>query len=47
MLAAIALHNGTYNVVLTVTDKDGGITTQAIAVTVENVAPAIVVGSKK
>ena len=34
--------NGDYNVVLTVTDKDGGFTTQTVAVTVDNVAPSIV-----
>ncbi|WP_309737746.1 PKD domain-containing protein, partial [Chamaesiphon sp. OTE_20_metabat_361] len=34
--------NGNYNVVLTVTDKDGGVTTQTIVVKVDNVAPKIV-----
>jgi RHS repeat-associated protein len=34
--------NGNYNVVLTVTDKDGAVTTQTTAVTVDNVAPTIV-----
>jgi PKD repeat protein len=34
--------NGTYNVVLTVTDKDGGVTSQTTTVTVDNVVPAIV-----
>jgi large repetitive protein len=33
--------NGTYNVILTVTDKDGAVTTQTTAVTVDNVAPTI------
>jgi PKD domain/Bacterial Ig domain len=31
--------NGTYNVVLTVTDKDGGITQQSTQIKVDNVAP--------
>jgi PKD repeat protein len=34
--------NGTYNVILTVTDKDGAVTTQTLVVTVDNVAPTIV-----
>jgi PKD repeat protein len=34
--------NGNYNVVLTVTDKDGGVTTQTVAVKVDNVAPTVV-----
>ncbi len=34
--------NGNYNVVLTVTDKDGAITSQTVEVTVDNVAPVIV-----
>jgi PKD repeat protein len=34
--------NGNYNVILTVTDKDGGVTTQTTAVKVDNVAPVIV-----
>jgi large repetitive protein len=34
--------NGNYNVLLTVTDKDGGVTTQTTAVKVDNVAPVIV-----
>ncbi len=34
--------NGSYNVVLTVTDKDGGITTQTVVAKVDNVAPTIV-----
>jgi PKD repeat protein len=34
--------NGDYNVVLTVTDKDGGVTTQTVAVKVDNVAPTII-----
>jgi large repetitive protein len=34
--------NGNYNVVLTVTDKDGGVTTQAVVAKVDNVAPTIV-----
>jgi large repetitive protein len=33
--------NGSYNVILTITDKDGGITTQTVAVKVDNVAPTI------
>jgi PKD repeat protein len=33
--------NGNYNVVLTVTDKDGAVTSQTVEVTVDNVAPAI------
>jgi PKD repeat protein len=38
--------NGNYNVVLTITDKDGGVTTQTTAVKVDNVAPVIVSVSK-
>ncbi len=38
--------NGNYNVILTVTDKDGGVTTQTTAVKVDNVAPVIVSISK-
>jgi PKD repeat protein len=38
--------NGNYNVILTVTDKDGGVTTQTVAVKVDNVAPVIVSVSK-
>jgi PKD repeat protein len=34
--------NGEYNVILTVTDKDGGVTTQTTVVKVDNVAPKIV-----
>ena len=34
--------NGNYNVVLTVTDKDGGVTTQTVVAKVDNVAPTIV-----
>jgi RHS repeat-associated protein len=34
--------NGTYTVALTVTDQDGGTTTQTTAVTVDNLAPTIV-----
>ena len=34
--------NGNYNVVLTVTDKDGGVSSQTVAVRVDNVAPFIV-----
>ncbi|WP_219892241.1 PKD domain-containing protein [Chamaesiphon polymorphus] len=34
--------NGNYNVVLTVTDKDGGVTTQTVVAKVDNVAPSIV-----
>lgn len=34
--------NGSYNVVLTVTDKDGAATTQTIVAKVDNVAPMIV-----
>ncbi|WP_396134999.1 PKD domain-containing protein [Chamaesiphon sp. OTE_8_metabat_110] len=34
--------NGNYNIVLTVTDKDGAVTTQTVAVTVDNVAPVVV-----
>jgi large repetitive protein len=33
--------NGTYNVILTVTDKDGAATAQTVAVKVDNVAPTI------
>jgi hypothetical protein len=33
--------NGNYNVVPTVTDKDGGATQQSIAVAVDNVAPTV------
>jgi DNA/RNA endonuclease G (NUC1)/PKD repeat protein len=35
------IDNGIYNAVLTVTDKDGGVTTQAVAVKVDNVAPVV------
>jgi large repetitive protein len=38
--------NGTYNIVLTVTDKDGGVTTQTVVVKVDNVAPVVVSISK-
>jgi large repetitive protein len=38
--------NGNYNVVLTVTDKDGGSTTQTVAVVVDNVVPTIIEISK-
>jgi PKD repeat protein len=38
----IFIDNGNYNVVLTVTDKDGGVTTQTTTVKVDNVAPTIV-----
>jgi PKD repeat protein len=34
--------NGNYNVILTVTDKDGGVTNRTIATKVDNVAPTIV-----
>jgi large repetitive protein len=34
--------NGNYNVMLTVTDKDGGVTTQTVVAKVDNVAPTIV-----
>jgi PKD repeat protein len=34
--------NGNYNVVLTVTDKDGGVTTQNMVTKVDNVAPTII-----
>ena len=34
--------NGNYNVVLTLTDKDGGVTTQTVVAEVDNVAPTIV-----
>jgi PKD repeat protein len=34
--------NGTYNVVLTVTDKDGAIATQITSVNVDNIAPTVV-----
>jgi PKD repeat protein len=34
--------NGNYNVVLTVTDKDGAVTTQTVVAKVDNVAPTIV-----
>jgi PKD repeat protein len=37
------LDNGTYNVNLTVTDKDGGITNQTTQIKVDNVAPTLVV----
>jgi large repetitive protein len=36
------IDNGIYNVVLTVTDKDGGVTTEAIKIKVDNLAPTIV-----
>jgi PKD repeat protein len=38
--------NGDYNVVLTVTDKDSGVTSQTTTVKVDNIAPAIVNISK-
>ncbi len=34
--------NGTYNAVLTVTDKDGGVTEQSIEIKVDNVVPVVV-----
>ncbi|WP_406658140.1 DUF2341 domain-containing protein [Methanolobus sp. ZRKC2] len=37
--------NGVYNVTLTVTDDDGGIDTDALEITVSNVAPVIDIGS--
>jgi PKD repeat protein len=36
------VNNGNYNVVLTITDKDGGSTTQATTVKVDNVLPSII-----
>jgi large repetitive protein len=36
------VNNGNYNVVLTITDKDGGSTTQTTTVKVDNVLPSIV-----
>jgi PKD repeat protein len=36
------IDNGTYNSVLTVTDKDSGVTTQTVIVKVDNVSPAII-----
>ncbi len=38
--------NGNYNVVLTITDKDGGVTTQTVVAKVDNVAPTVVSISK-
>jgi PKD repeat protein len=39
--------NGDYNVVLTVTDKDGAATTQTVIAKVDNVAPAILAISER
>jgi PKD repeat protein len=37
----VATDNGNYNVILTVTDKDGAVTTQTVVAKVDNVAPTI------